>query len=286
MKIDFRVRPPFKSFLDTYLYSRPRDPNPDPVTMSGLQIGLEPYESYEKQSMAAFMSEMAEAGVDLAVVMGRKAPSANESIANEDVAELISLYPGKFVGFGGLSGIDLREGMKEIDRIVALGLIGVAMDNGNWGIYDDDERLFPLYQRISDLGLILALTSSIYIGDDITYSMPVHIQRVAKRYPKLKITVPHGGWPWATQMCAVALQCPNVYLVPDFYMHLPDMPGADSYLAAANSFLSHRLLYASSYPIRPLGQSLRQFSDLEFRSDEVRQRCLGPNAARLLNLST
>lgn len=283
MKIDFRVRPPFKSFLDTYLY-KPRDPNPDPVTMSGLRMGLEPYESFSGKSMSAFMSEMDEAGIDMAVVMGRKAPPSLGSIANEDIAELIATYPGRFMGFGGLGGTDTKAILAEVDRIIALGLVGAAMDNGYWGMYDDDERLRQVYEKLSDAGLILALTSSMFIGDDMTYCMPVHIQRVAKRFPQLTIVVPHGGWPWTTQMCAVAFQCPNVYLVPDFYMHLPGIPGADQYLLAANSFLSHRLLYASSYPIRPLGQSVSQFEGLAFASDEIRQRCLGSNAARLLKL--
>ena len=86
-------------------------------------------------------------------------------------------------------------------------------------------------------------------------------------------------------MCAVAFQCTNVYLVPDFYMHVPNMPGAEQYLRSANSFLSHRLLYASSYPVRPLRQSVRQFRELEFASDEIRERCLGANALRLLGLA-
>lgn len=283
MKIDFRVRPPFKSFLDTYLY-RPRNPNPDPVTLSGLQMGLEPCESFTRKSMSAFMAEMDEAGIDLAVIMGRKAPPSLGSIANEDVAELVATYPGRFIGFGGLGGTDIAAVLAEVDRIVALGLVGVAMDNGYWGLYDDDERLFPVYEKVRDRGLILSLTSSMFIGDDMSYCMPVHIQRVARKFPDLTITVPHGGWPWTTQMCAVAFQCPNVYLVPDFYMHLPGIPGATEYLRSANSFLSHRLLYASSYPIRPVGQSVRQFSELEFASEEIRQRCLGANAARLLKL--
>ena len=285
MIVDFRVRPPFKAFLENSLFF-PRNPAPDPVTMSGLHLGIEPYESFSRKSMSAFMDEMDEAGVDLGVVMGRQAPPSIGSVPNEDVAEMVAAYPGRFLGFGSVCPQDINAAIAEVDRIVGLGLRGVAMDNGYWDLYDDDESLFPLYEKIQSAGLILSLTSSIYIGKDMTYCMPVHIQRVAKRFPGLKITVPHGGWPWTTEMCAVAFQNSNIYLVPDFYMHLPDMPGAEQYLRSANSFLSHRLLYASSYPIRPLGQSIRQFRELDFASEEIRRRCLGENAARLLGLAT
>ncbi|MBE7520826.1 MAG: amidohydrolase [Burkholderiales bacterium] len=283
MIIDFRVRPPFKSFLDSFLY-RPRNPNPDPVTISGLQIGIEPYRSFREKSMTAFMEEFEQAGLSLGVLMGRQAPAPYGSVPNEEVAELVRLYPKRFIGFGAVGSADPAASVREIERIVDLGLRGVAMDNGYWKRYDDDETLFPVYEAVEKAELILSLTSSMYIGDDMTFSMPVHIQRVARKFPNLKITVPHGGWPWTTEMCAVAFQCTNVYLVPDFYMHLPNIPGAEQYLRSANSFLSHRLLFASSYPVRPLGQSVRQFRELEFATDEIRQRCLGTNALRLLGI--
>ena len=235
--------------------------------------------------MTAFMEEMDEAGIGLGVLMGRQAPAPWGSVPNDDVAELTRLYPGKFVGFGAVGAADPAAAIRELERIIDFGLRGVAMDNPYWGIYDDDETLFPIYEAIQEAGLILSLTSSMYLGDDLTYCMPVHSQRVARKFPGLKIAVPHGGWPWTTQMCAVAFQCTNVYLVPDFYMHVPNMPGAEQYLRSANSFLSHRLLYASSYPVRPLRQSVRQFRELEFASDEIRERCLGANALRLLGLA-
>ena len=44
------------------------------------------------------------------------------------------------------------------------------------------------------------------------------------------------------------------------------------------------MLFASSYPVRPLKQSVEQFKDLGFELEEIRSRCLGENAARLLGL--
>ena len=285
MIIDFRVRPPYKSFLDSWIF-RKRDPNPSPVTISPLHIGLERYRSFEERSMPLFIDEMDEAGIDKGVIMGRQSAPAYGSVPNSEVAELTKEFPDRFIGFGGVIGTDVPAAMTEIDRIVDYGFKGVCFDNG-WAdppLYDDDERLFPLYQKCSDLGLIASITSSIFIGPDLTYSMPVHIQRVAAAFPKLQITVPHGGWPWTTQMCAVAFQHRNVNLVPDFYFFVPNTPGADEYLKAANYYLQHRLLHASSYPVRPLKQSVEQFKALAFEKDETRQLCLGRNAARLLGL--
>ncbi|MCC6305070.1 MAG: amidohydrolase family protein [Rhodobacteraceae bacterium] len=285
MIIDFRVRPPFRGFLSSFLY-RPRDPHPDPVTRSGLQIGIEHYRSFEERSMPAFMEEMDEAGIAIGVVMGRAAPPPYNGVPNEDVSALLRDYPGRFIGFGAVSGMDVAGALAELDRIVDLGLVGVAVDNGYCDppLYDDDPTLLPIYEKCQDLGLILSITSSIFLGPDLSYSSPVAIQRVARRFPGLRIVVPHASWPWTVQFCAVALQCTNVYPVPDLYLNVPHLPGADEYVKAANTYLSHRLLYASSYPVRPLGQSLRQFRELPFANDAIVTRCTGLNAKQLLGI--
>ncbi len=285
MIIDFRVRPPFKAFCDLHIF-RPREPEPDPVTVSGLRLDLPSYRSFEEKSIAAFLEEMDEAGIDMAVAMGRQSPPPYGSVPNEDLSELVTTYPDRFVAFGGIDGSQGEEALREIDRCREMGFKGVALDNG-WcdpPLYDDDEKLFSIYQKCMEDGLIVSLTSSIFVGPDLTYCMPVHIQRVARRFKELTIVVPHAAWPWTTEMCGVAFQNPNVYLIPDFYGHIPNSPGATEYVRSANYFLSYRMLFASSYPVRPLKQSVEQFKDLGFELEEIRSRCLGENAARLLGL--
>ena len=55
------------------------------------------------------------------------------------------------------------------------------------------------------------------------------------------------------------------------------------FVRAANSSLSHRLLYSSGYPVRPLGQSVDEFRLLPLEP-EIMENCLWRNAARLLDL--
>jgi predicted TIM-barrel fold metal-dependent hydrolase len=286
MIIDFRVRPPFKSFLSLALYG-PRDESPDPATADGLAIGRPRYRSFEEKSISVFLEEMDEAGIDVAVVMGRYAPRHDGIVRNDDIAELLRAHPRRFAGFGALNVVDVMGALAEVDRCLEMGFKGVALDNP-WAeipLRDDDPRLFPIYEKCERLGLLVAITSSIYLGADLSYCMPVHVQRVAERFPGLKILVVHAAWPWVLPICGVALKCTNVYLVPDFYGYLPDIPGAEHYVHAANSYLSYRMLYASSYPVRPLRMSLEQFRALPFRSPAVLSRCVGQNGARLLGIT-
>jgi uncharacterized protein len=278
--IDFRLRPPFGSFLDTFMFA-PRDPAPDPVTVGGLAMDLVDGASFTERSMDAFLDEMDAAGIDFGVVVGRTGPHPVQQVDNDDVLELVRRWPERFTGFGSVAPAH-PDPIAEIDRLAREGIRGLAFDNGYWDLADDDESLFPIYDRAAEHGLMLMLTDSVWIGADLDISNPIHLQRVALRYPEVPIIAAHGNWPWVTTLCGVAFQCPNVYLLPDCYLNMPNMPGVQDYVRSANYFLGHRLLFGSAYPVRPLGEAVQRFSALDFRSEQVLQQCLTGSAERLL----
>ena len=57
-------------------------------------------------------------------------------------------------------------------------------------------------------------------GPDLSYSDPVHVDRVAADFPALPIVVSHGGWPWVHQILHVAYRRQNVHVSPDMYLDL------------------------------------------------------------------
>ncbi len=285
MVIDFRVRPPYKSFLNCHIF-RQRPPVSDPTKVPALAIGRPPMPSVDRRSWELFLREMDEAGIDKAVVMGRQSPDPYGWVSNDDIAEITRDYPGKFIPFAGIDPIDPAAAVREVKRAITdLGFRGISMEPA-WcskPLYPDDEIINPVYQTCQDLGVICAITASIFVGPDMSYCHPVHIQRVALRYPNLTIVVPHACWPHVEAILGVAMQCMNVHLVPDFYGYIPNMPMATEFVGAANYYLGYRMLYASSYPVRPLGQSLKEFKQLPLQP-EVMSNCLWRNAARLLGL--
>ena len=287
MIVDFRVRPPYKSFLTCHIF-RPRPPIADPVKVPGLAIGRPPMPSFELRSWEVFLREVDDARIDHAVVMGRQSAGDFGWVSNDDVAEIVRGYAGRFIGFAGIDPSKPADAVREVKRaITELGFRGVSMEPG-WctpPLYPDDPLIDPVYEVCQQLGAICAITASIFVGPDLSYSDPIHIQRVALRYPNLRIAVSHACWPHVPTMLGVAMQCLNVYLVPDFYGYIPNMPMALEYARAANYYLGHRMLYASSYPVRPLGQSIDEFRRLPLEPDVMR-RCLADNAVPLLGLKT
>ena len=120
-----------------------------------------------------------------------------------------------------------------------------------------------------------------FVGPDMTYSDPDQIMRVAQKHPKMKIVVPHACWPHVTKALALSMLCPNVYLCPDLYVHIKDVPQADEFAYAANHILKYCIIYASSYPVHNLAQSLSGWKERPFTDEALRNTLCG-KALRLL----
>lgn len=283
MIIDFRVRPPFKSFLNLTQHRG--------TPVAGGRVGWNtprPPSSRQK-SFELFLSEMKEADVAHAVIWGRVVANANNSTANEDIVELVTKYPTLFAGLGGMrtpTGGEISQAVDEVERIISkLGLKGITLEPGMGMTMTrgaDDPRLYPVYERCERLGGILAFTLSVRAGQDMSFSSPVAVDRVAGDFPKLKIVVSHLFWPRIDEACGLAFRRTNVYLLADQYGMT--MPGHMLLIEAANTYLENRVLFGSSYPSwLGLKEMSAGYMRLPYRPD-VREKVMYKNAAALLGL--
>ena len=286
MIIDARVRPPYKSF-QLVLASAPGAPQP--VKRSPLISGYEPPQSMVQKSPELFIAEMDEAGVDKGILVGRQA--AHRIVSNDDIAELRDRYPDRFpVALAGINGSDVVAAVEEIERTIkGMRFKGIAIDPGWWvpPLYVDDKRIHPIYAKCAELGGVLYLTCSLMQGPDISYAEPARIQRVANDFPTLKIVVVHGAFPFTNEMLGVMIAnsaLGNLWVLPDFFQFIPGFAGAHDWVDAANHYLDDRILYASSYPVRPLKQSLEEFGRFSYESD-VLENLLARNAANLFGIT-
>ena len=216
--------------------------------------------------------------------MGRHADDFG-IVDNDELYELTQKYPGRFFPFAGIN--PREEGaVEEVERCISkMGFKGISVDPGwlNPPLKGDDPIFTPVYDKCAELGGILVMSVSAALGPDLTYSDPIIVQHVATRYPGMKIVVAHGCWPHVERMLAVAMRCPNVYLVPDCYVYIDCMPFADTYIEAANSFLKYRTIFGSTYPERSLKQTIEGWKKLPW-DPEALELSLSGNAARLLGI--
>ena len=165
------------------------------------------------------------------------------------------------------------------DRVVK----GYALEPGllTDPIHADDPLCLPVYEFCIERHLPLILSAGGNVGPDCGHTLPIHVDRVARDFPKLNIVVAHGGWPWITAIHHVAFRRGNVYVSPDMYAL---MPGNEAYITAMNSYLSERFVYASSFPFVPLRGYLESFLRV-VANDVVAERVLFSNAARLIGIA-
>ncbi|MEQ1774286.1 MAG: amidohydrolase family protein, partial [Burkholderiales bacterium] len=203
---------------------------------------------------------------------------------NQDVADIVKAYPGRFVGVGSLDPSNRRNAIRQIDEALALGLKGINLEPGGYALpmYADDRRLYPIYAYCEDKNIPVTMMVGGSAGPDLSYTNPVHIDRVAGDFPELRIAITHGAWPWVTEILHVAYRRTNVYISPDQY--LCNLPGMNDYLIAANGYLADRFLYASSYPFI----SVKYYNDW-FRTLPIKPALMDGimygNAARFLGIA-
>ena len=283
MVIDFRCRPPTKYFLD--YFDAPR------VGWMAARLGapqLSP--SFLKGSMDLFWEEMDESGIGIGVVLGRNSPAVfmgkqfNEAyIPNEHIAELQAKYPSRLIGFGGIDASNTKhDAVKETVRCIEkLGLSGIFVEPGRQLLsHPADERLNALYEACIDLNVPVVVMSGPYAGADIGASHPIQIDQLATRYPGLKIVLGHGAWPWIEGILAVAFKHPNVFISPDIYFFAP---GSEGYVQALGGALQDQFLFATAFPLRPLGQTVSDCQKFPVTKD-VADKFFFKNARRLLDL--
>lgn len=277
MIIDFRIRPPVGGFRDTLMYTRGE--RRDGFTRT---VGFEPSIAAQQQSMTLLLQEMDQAKVDVGVVVGRLAGTLG-SVPNEDVQSIVETHPQRFIGAASIDPTSRVGACRAIDHARQAGFKLINIEPGSYPIpmYADDRRLYPIYGHCEDRQVVVILMVGGTAGPDLSYSDPIRTDRVLADFPNLKVVVAHGGWPWVTEILHIAFRRPNMYLSPDMYFSR--MPGWEQYVTAADTFLSDRMLYASSFPFCPVKAYKDWFETLPIKAGNL-TKVMGANARKLLGI--
>ena len=280
MVIDARVRPPFGEFLNMTIPF-----NFDVVEPLSKSLGLQAAKSGKNKSVDEMMAEMKAAGIVKAIIVGRQSPQFG-SVKNDETADLVSKYPRKLLGIGGIHPLPIENAIDEIERCIKkLKFAGIALEPGAASppMYPNDKSIYPIYYTCQQYDIPIYITVSGFVGPNIGFSDPKFIDQVAVDFPKLKIIVAHAAYPHLHTMLYSAMLRPNIYLLPDLY--LPNMPGGNEYVVAANLFLEDRLIFGSAYPIASFDSILDGYRKMPFKK-KVLEKVLYHNAAKLFKIDS
>ena len=227
--------------------------------------------------VASLLASMDRAGIARAVICSiATKPSQFDGIrrwsravrtAEPRLEMLLSIHP------------DDPEALAHVDETAADGFKGLKFHPYYQKFVLDDERLFPLYERMASRGLIAVF----HTGFDIAYPPericdPVRIRRVIDTFPALKFVATHlGGWRDWENARKYLIGRP-VYIETSYCLH--EMPVAE----ARAMILDHpadRILFGTDSPWADQAAELARWRPLNLPADRL-AAALGGNAARLL----
>jgi hypothetical protein len=221
-------------------------------------------------------------GVSHAVLLAEYAPKATGTVTNEFIANFCAGHE-ELIPFGA---IDLQNHVPPVEQaeraVCDLRMKGFKMIPSYAHFYPDDERLFPFYDYVQSTGLpvMFHTGTSIFHGTKIKYADPLLLDEIAEQFPKLRITMEHGGRSfWYDKAYWLLTRHKNLYIgiagIParqllTYFPHLERYPD--------------RFIFGSDWPGIPDIRSLIEKVQGLAISNETKEMILWKNGANLLGM--
>lgn len=227
------------------------------------------------------IAAMDEAGVELGLTAAWYGPEGS-LIDNDEVAEAVASYPSRL---RGVAGVDLRKpvpAVRELRRRVDEGFVALRVVPWLWDRPPTDRLYYPLFAACVELGVPFC-TQVGHTGplQPSETGRPIpYIDRVALDFPDLVIVCGHIGYPWTTEMIAVADKHPNVYIDTSAYASHRYPSELVEYLKGRGK---RKVLFGSNYPMMTPARALERFDGLGL-DDETQGLFLSGNSRRVFKL--
>ncbi len=229
-------------------------------------------------TISGLESYLAKNNVDYAVVLNIATNPHQERKVNDFAISL--LEKKNIIPFGSVHP-DSPNALSELERLAKAGIRGVKLHPDYQHFFVDDEKMFPIYKKIAELGFITVF----HAGVDIGYPKPVHctperLLRVLDLFDDAPVVAAHfGGWLlWDSvleDLCGTQVYLDTAFssgkMPPDYAKELIKAHGAD------------KVLLGSDMPWSDTLDEVRFVQSLDL-SAEDEEKILSNNAKRLLNI--
>jgi predicted TIM-barrel fold metal-dependent hydrolase len=231
---------------------------------------------------------MDRADVDQAVVFGFGWQDMDLCRRDNDyVMASVARYPDRLFGFGIVNPGAGREAVREVERCVAGGLMGVGelMPDGQGYRLDDEKTMAPIVGVALDHGLVLLTHCSepvghLYPGKGTV--TPDEVIRFARLFPQIPLVCAHwgGGTIFYELMPEIARLMANVYYdtAASLYLYQDDI------FSLAARWAPGKVLFATDFPLITPKRFIARMRAARMPTATLR-RMLGGNAWRVLRLS-
>lgn len=236
--------------------------------------GLTPQTDGTVEGLKARMEQF---GVDISVVHSIATSSKQQKNVNDYAMEMNQ--DPSIVAFGSVHP-DAPDALEELERIHAAGLKGVKFHPEYQQFYADDEKMKPIYRKISQLGLITLFHAGYDIGFPPPYhGMPEHLLGALK-WLDTPVVAAHWGSSGCGEEVLKKLCGQELWFDLSFGYGCIPKPIAQ---AIVDRHTPDRLLFGSDMPWHRPDWELRLLDSLDI-SDSDREKICYKNAQALLSL--
>lgn len=230
-------------------------------------------------TVSGLRKKMKENGIDRALVL----PVATKPSQQTTINNWASSIMGDGLYCCGSVHPDAEDAVQEVERIKSLGLYGVKFHSEYQHFRPDDERMFPVYEKIAELGLIAVFHGGWDpFSEDEIRATPRRFARLAETFPKLTISAAHlGGLTlWDDVEEHLAGRFDNLYMdVGVVYRYI--RPG--QLLRIIRKQGADKVLFGSDCPWDEPANEIAMIEGLPL-TDEEKEMIFHKNAERLLGL--
>lgn len=222
-------------------------------------------------------TEMDRDGVDLSVVLSIATNAKQQHNVNDFAIEINR--DNRIAAFGSVHP-DAPDALEELERIASAGLKGVKFHPEYQCFYAHEERMKPIYRKISQLGLITVF----HAGHDIGFAPPYHCmpEHLLGALKWLDVPVVAAHWGGYGAGLAVLDQLCTENLFFDTSMGYGCIPKPIAQ-AIIDKHSPGKLLFGSDMPWHRPEWELRLLNSLDL-SDTDKEKILFRNAMSLLKL--
>lgn len=277
---------------------------------------------------AGRLKEMDEVGIDVQV-LSHGAPAtqrmdAETAIpvakrANDKLHEVVRSHPGRFEGFAVLPTADPKAAADELERAVArLGFKGAMIHGLANGLFLDDKRFWPIFERAQALDVPLYMHPAIphpavvdayykdylqafpglltaawgFTVETATQAIRMVLSGMFEAYPRLKIILGHlgEGLPFSLWRIDMALQRQGNRSTPfrdtfreHFWITTSGNFSTPALLCCVMEMGADRILFSVDYPFVLNPPGMKWMQDIPL-GPEDREKIYSGNAKRLLRI--
>lgn len=196
------------------------------------------------------------APVDKAIVLAFAAPRIGFDVPNEYVADYVAQHPEKLVGFASVDAND-PVAVAQLRRGVEMGLRGLKLAPTYQGFDPLSPAALEICEAAEDLGLpILWHQGTTFVREaELRWALPLQIDQVAIKFPRLKIVIAHMGHPWIDDALVVVRKHPNVFADVSA-LHPRPWQLYNALVSAVEYGVADKLLFGTDWPFVALEPSI------------------------------